>query len=88
MLCRTCWALMLTFPLLGVGSGCDNRPKIVMPKEKAPPAPRPRVAGPGSAPAEPSTPGLDPNQKTNKVPPAPRPHVVGGGAPADPGGPN
>jgi hypothetical protein len=63
MLGRTLCMLMLMLPFLGVVGGCNNRPKIVMPTEKAPPAPRPRVVGPGGAPAEPVAPDADPNEK-------------------------
>lgn len=49
---RTLCTMLLTVPFLGIVSGCDNRPKIVMPTETAPPAPRPHVAGGGAGPAE------------------------------------
>jgi hypothetical protein len=62
MLCRTFCTVAFMLPFLGVVS-CDNRPKIVMPKENAPPAPRPHVAGPGNAPGEPAAPDTDPNEK-------------------------
>jgi hypothetical protein len=71
MFFRTFCTLALTVPLLGVLSGCDTRPKIVMPTEKAPPAPRPHTAGPGNAPGEPAAPDTDPNEKkadANKPP--------------------
>ena len=60
MIRRTLGILILTVPFLGVVSGCDNRPKIIMPTTPAPPAPRSHVAGPGNAPAEPDG---DPNEK-------------------------
>ena len=63
MLCRALGILVLTLPFLGVVSGCDNRPKIIMPTSPAPPAPRSHVAGPGAAPAEPAAPDADPNEK-------------------------
>jgi hypothetical protein len=65
MLCRTFCTMILTFPLIGFVNGCDNRPKFIMPTEKAPPAPHPHVAGGGSPPAEPHAPNADP-----KKPPA------------------
>jgi hypothetical protein len=74
MLCRTVCTLILSLPLLGVATGCDSRPKFVIPTEKAPPAPRPRVAGPGNGPAQPARPvqpDVDPKQKqpdANKPP--------------------
>jgi hypothetical protein len=62
MLCRTGCTFFLTLSLLGVVSGCNNKPKIVMPTEKAPPAPRPHVAGGGAAPAKPAPDG-EPQEK-------------------------
>ena len=46
LLCTLRTQLLMTL-MLGVVLGCDNRPKVIMPTEKAPPAPRPRVAGGG-----------------------------------------
>jgi hypothetical protein len=63
MICRTLGILILTLPFLGVVSGCDNRPKIIMPTTTAPPAPRSHVAGPGGTPVEPVAPDADPNEK-------------------------
>jgi hypothetical protein len=71
MFSRIFCTLALTVPLLGVMSGCDTRPKIVMPTEKAPPAPRPHVAGGGEMPVEPLAPEADKKDKTtdaNKPP--------------------
>lgn len=63
---------IFTVAFLSVLSGCDNRPKIVMPTERAPPAPRPRTTGGGGAPAEPAAPAGDQGEKQedSKKPPA------------------
>jgi hypothetical protein len=66
-MCCTLRALLLTLALLGVVTGCDNRPKVIMPTEKAPPAPRPRVAGGGPAPAKPG-----PDAESREKLPAPK----------------
>jgi hypothetical protein len=73
MLCRAFRSIILALPLIVVLCGCDNRPKIIMPDMKAPPAPRPHVGGGGDAgPAEPAVPAADPNAKkpASKQPPA------------------
>jgi hypothetical protein len=63
MVGRTFCTLILVLPLLGFVSGCDSRPKIVMPTQKAPPAPRPHVAGPGGPVVEAPAPAADPDEK-------------------------
>jgi hypothetical protein len=47
MLYRTFCTLFLAVLSASILTSCDNRPKVIMPTEKAPPAPRPRVAGGG-----------------------------------------
>ena len=47
MLYRAFCTLSLTLLSLSIVAGCDNRPKVIMPTEKAPPAPKPRVTGGG-----------------------------------------
>ena len=70
MFYRTFCTLILTVLLLGAMSGCDNRPKIVMPTGPVPPAPRPALAGGG--PAQPAAPQTEPKEKPAdpKEPPA------------------
>ncbi len=63
MLCRTFGTLILTGSLLGLLSGCDNRPKYVLPSSPVPPATRPVAAGGGGAPAKPA-----PTQTREKLP--------------------
>jgi hypothetical protein len=69
MLCRVLGALILAAPLFGAASGCDNRPKIVLPTTQAPPPPRPAVLGGG--PAAPPAPVAEPDKEgvdSNKPP--------------------
>ena len=54
MRCRTFAAFALTLSLFGFANGCDSKPKIVMPTEKAPHAPRPHVTGGGGGEVEPA----------------------------------
>src|SRR5437879_3547600 len=67
MLGRILSTLFLMLALLGVVTGCDNRPKVIMPTQKAPPAPRPRVTGGGAAPGK-----LGPETETREKLPAPK----------------
>ena len=57
---RTCGRLILSLPFLVAFVGCDTRPKIVFPKEMAPPAPN--LAGSGGGPAAPA-PNAEPAEK-------------------------
>jgi uncharacterized protein (TIGR03067 family) len=60
MLSRNLLTAFLTLSLLAVLSGCDTRPKIVMPTGPVPPPPRPAVAG--GAPAQPVAPDEEPKK--------------------------
>jgi hypothetical protein len=62
MLCRTFGALILTGSLLGLLSGCDKRPKYVLPTTQVPPPPPLQVGGGGGAPARPA-PDAEPREK-------------------------
>jgi hypothetical protein len=53
MLSRKLFTLIFSFLLLAALSGCDTRPKIVMPTGPVPPPPRPAAAGGASQPAAP-----------------------------------
>ncbi len=64
---RISWTLILVMATFSSAGGCNPNPKVVMPKEHAPPAPRPHVAGPGAAPAEPAAPDADSKQKPADV---------------------
>jgi hypothetical protein len=55
MFCRVLCALSLAVPLCVATSGCDTRPKIVLPKGPVPPPPKPHAAG-GGEPAQPAAP--------------------------------
>lgn len=78
MRCRALGILILTLPLLSSLSGCDNRPKYVLPSEPVPPAAQmPRAAGGGGAPVQPEAvaPDAAPTEKPvePKEPPAESP---------------
>ena len=63
------WLYFLSFALLGALSGCDSRPKVVMPPSNVPPPPRPRVAGGGGDPAQ-AAPEMEPREKLANPKPA------------------
>jgi hypothetical protein len=59
MISRNFFTAFMTLSLLAL-SGCDTRPKIVMPTGPVPPPPRPAMAG--GAPAQPAAPDAEPNK--------------------------
>jgi hypothetical protein len=67
---RAFHAVIFALAAVGLVSGCQNRPKIVMPTERASAAPRPRVAGQGGPVVEAPAPAADEKQTDSKKAPA------------------